>query len=56
MIDPTVSGQDVKDGVITIDVDRLYGVVDLHGNPGEHTLRLEFQSPGVEAIPSLLDN
>jgi len=49
LIDPTVAGQDVKDGVLTIDVDRLYDVVDLHGNPGEHLLRLEFQSPGVEA-------
>lgn len=37
------------DGIITIDVDRLYGVVDLHGNTGEHILRLEFQTPGVEA-------
>ncbi len=49
VINSAVAGQDVKDGVITVDVDRLFGIVDLHGNPGEHTLRLEFQSSGVEA-------
>jgi len=48
-IEPTVAGADVHNGIITIDTDRLYGIVDLKGNIGDHILKLEFQTPGVEA-------
>ncbi len=48
-IDPKISGEDVKNGILTIDSDKLYSLVDLHGNIKDHVLRLEFQKPGVEA-------
>lgn len=48
-IDANVAGADVRNGIITIDTDRLYGIVDLKGNIGDHVLKLEFQTPGVEA-------
>ncbi len=47
-VDNTNAGQDVQNGVVTIDSDRLYNLIDLEGKPGDHTLRLEFQSPGTE--------
>lgn len=34
-------GADIKGRTITVDSDRLYSLVDLHGQAGEHTLRLE---------------
>lgn len=40
------SGADVKDGVINIDSDRLYNLIDLHGKVENHILKLEF-SPGI---------
>ena len=40
------SGVDVKNGIVTLDSDRLYDLIDLRGNPGEHLLRLEFD-PGI---------
>ena len=33
---------------ITVDSDRLYTIVDLKGNPGDHLLRLEFSTPGTQ--------
>ena len=49
VIDNEVAGADVKDGVLTLDKDRLYDLVDLKGNQGNHLLRLEFESDGVQA-------
>lgn len=49
MIDPSGAGVDVKDGIITVDSDRLYNVVDLQGKIEDHVLKLEFQTPGVKA-------
>lgn len=43
------AGSDVKDGAVTIDSERLYELIDLHGSSGEHTLRLEFDTPGTSA-------
>ncbi|PWU23519.1 hypothetical protein C5B42_02610 [Candidatus Cerribacteria bacterium 'Amazon FNV 2010 28 9'] len=40
LIDPSVAGSDVKDGVVTIDKDRLYNLVDLHGKTEEHQLMI----------------
>ncbi len=49
VIDPSIAGQDVKNGIVTVDTDRLYDIIDLHGKTENHTLELEFQTPGVEA-------
>jgi len=43
-------GADVQKGFITVNADRLYSVIDLKGKPGEHVLRLDFDSPGIEAF------
>lgn len=40
-------GEDVKDGVITIDSDRLYKLINLP-TPGNHILRLEFEDANAE--------
>ena len=49
-VDGTNAGADVKDGVVTIDSARLYTLVNLHGKPGAHVLKLEFETPGIEAF------
>lgn len=43
------AGADVIDGVVTIDSDRLYTLIDLQGAAGAHILKLEF-STGIEAF------
>lgn len=48
IVESSQSGGDVKDGVITIDSDRLYSVIDLKNNPGDHLLELDFLTPGIE--------
>jgi len=48
LIDASHAGSDVVNGVITIDSDRLYNLVDLKGVAGNHMLRLEFDSAGTE--------
>ena len=50
LADISNSGKDVADGVMTIDSDRLYNLVDLHGDVGSHLLRLEFQTEGISAF------
>ncbi len=49
VIDPTQSGQDVKNGIVTVDTDKLYSIVDLHGKTENHTLQLKFLTPGIQA-------
>ncbi len=49
LIGPDNAGADVKNGVVTINSQRLYNLVDLKGGPSEHTLKIEF-SNGVEAF------
>ena len=46
----SAGGQDVQNGVVTIDSDRLYDLIDLGGVPGEHTLKLHFNGSGIEAF------
>jgi len=41
------AGQDVKDGVVTLDSERLYELIDLRGKASQHVLRLEFQNEGT---------
>jgi cytochrome c biogenesis protein CcdA/thiol-disulfide isomerase/thioredoxin len=43
-------GADVKDGIIIVDTDRLYNVVDLQGKTENHKLKLEFQKPGIQVF------
>jgi hypothetical protein len=48
VIDASVAGSDVKNGILTVDSDRLYNLVDLHGKTENHILKLEFLTPGVQ--------
>jgi hypothetical protein len=43
------AGADVKNGEVVIDSDRLYDLVNMHGNGGQHVLRLEF-GPDVQVF------
>lgn len=44
------SGNDVTDGTVTINTDRLYNLVDLESGPETHVLKIEFLDPGIEAF------
>ena len=44
------AGADVTDGIVKVDTDRLYNLIDLKGNAGSHILKLEFLTPGIEAF------
>ena len=48
VITPSVAGTDVKNGLVSVDADRLYNVVDLRGKTENHILKLEFQTPGIQ--------
>ncbi len=50
VVNASNAGEDVDDGIITIDTDRLYTLIDLKGKTENHILRLEFQTPGIEAF------
>lgn len=50
VVDSTNAGADVTNGVVTIDSDRLYNLIDLKGNTGRHILKLEYQTPGIEVF------
>ncbi|HZZ98879.1 MAG TPA: cytochrome c biogenesis protein DipZ [Candidatus Saccharimonadia bacterium] len=43
------AGDDVKNGVVTVNADRLYTILKL-GTPGKHTLRLEFLDSNLDAF------
>lgn len=49
VIDASVAGTDVKNGIVQVDTDRLYNLVDLHGKTENHVLQLEFETPGTQA-------
>lgn len=50
LADKNNAGSDVVNGTITINSDRLYNLVDLKGKPGNHILKLEFESPGIQVF------
>ena len=51
IINASQAGADVKDGIITVNSDRLYGVVDLRrGKAENHILKLEFEDQGTQAF------
>jgi hypothetical protein len=45
------AGEDVKNGSIHLDSERLYRLIDLKGKPGAHRLRLEFLDDGIAVYP-----
>lgn len=49
VVDSLNSGSDVTNGIVTIDSDRLYELIRLSSQQ-EHILRLEFQTPGIQAF------
>lgn len=49
LVNETNAGSDVKDGIVLVNKDDLYTLIDLKGKPGEHLLRLEFEEIGIEA-------
>lgn len=49
-ISPGVSGDAVADSKVVISDEDLYNLVNLKGDYGTHTLRIEFESPGVHAF------
>lgn len=49
-LDAKDSGSDVKNGVVTVDSDRLYNLVDLADGASDHTLILEFGDNKVEVF------
>lgn len=49
------AGDDVKDGLVILDKDRLYNLISLP-QKGEHILRLEFPDPQIKIFAFLLDD
>jgi len=48
LVDVLSKGEDVENGIIIVDKDRLYNLIELK-NTGKHLLRLEF-TPGIEVF------
>ncbi len=48
-VSASVSGSDVKDGVVTVTSDKLYNLIDFGGKVENHILKLQFLTPGLEA-------
>jgi len=48
--DVSNEGSDVKDGAVTFKDHRLYNLIDLKGNYGEHTLEIRFLDSGVSVF------
>lgn len=44
------AGADVQSGIVTVDTDRLYNLIDLKNKPGQHVLRLEFNTQSISAF------
>lgn len=49
VVGPAIAGSNVQDGMVSVEVDQLYHLINLHGNAGQHILKLEFQTPGIQA-------
>lgn len=50
VIPEDIAGKDVRNGIVVINEDRLYNVVDLQQNVESHVLWIEFQTPGIQAF------
>ncbi|MEK9151560.1 MAG: cytochrome c biogenesis protein DipZ [Patescibacteria group bacterium] len=51
-----LAGNDVTDGAVTVDADRLYELIDMRGVTGEHTLELRFEGSGTAAYAFTFGN
>lgn len=49
-LDMLVSGADVKEGLLTLDEQRLYNLIDLRGKIQSHLLRLEFENDRISVF------
>jgi cytochrome c biogenesis protein CcdA/thiol-disulfide isomerase/thioredoxin len=49
IVDDASAGKDIQNGLVTVNADRLYNIIDLRGKTENHILKLEFQTPGIEA-------
>jgi len=49
-IDAIDAGKDVKEGIVTVDSDRLYELVDLGGKTEQHSLTLQFKTLGTKVF------
>lgn len=47
VVDQSNAGVDVNNGIMTLDQERLYHLIDLKGKVGNHLLRLEFEQDGI---------
>lgn len=50
VVDSSNAGEDVQNGIVTVDTDRLYMLIDLKGKTENHILKLEFQTPGIQGF------
>lgn len=50
LVENRYAGVDVQNGIVTVDTDRLYTLIDLHSKVENHLLKLEFQTSGVEVF------
>jgi len=49
IVDINNVGSDVTNGIVTVDKDKLYNLIDLKDSVENHILKLEFITPGTEA-------
>lgn len=49
-VEAKYAGKDVKNGVVKTESSRLYELIDLKGQQGEHRLKLNFQTPGIRVF------
>jgi cytochrome c biogenesis protein CcdA/thiol-disulfide isomerase/thioredoxin len=56
LIDPKLSGKDVLKGMVTVDSDRLYDLVDLQGKTESHVLTLQFPTKGTQVFAFTFGN
>jgi len=48
IVNNLTAGEDIKDGEVLVNEDRLYNLIDLKGKTGNHILKLEFETSGTE--------
>lgn len=49
-VDNASAGADVQNGIVNVDKDKLYNLIDLRGKSENHLLRLEFQGSGIQVF------
>ena len=50
VVDRTNAGKDVENGIVTFTTARLYELINLKGNSGDHLLRIDFQTDGTSVF------